>query len=76
MLLTHSGVNDRYVFSNVPVWCGGTLDPEYACMAGLFPEGLLTSTDAILDTFERELAGLVRQTTRRSSASWNASSWP
>lgn len=36
----------------------GTLDPECACMAGLFPEELLTSTDAVLDAFERELPGL------------------
>ncbi|MFI1421910.1 hypothetical protein ACH4VX_28855 [Streptomyces sp. NPDC020731] len=36
----------------------GTLDPECACMAGLFPEKLLTATDAVLDTFEDELAGL------------------
>ncbi|MEV7340638.1 hypothetical protein [Streptomyces sp. NPDC093544] len=36
----------------------GTLDPECACMAGLFPKELLTSTDAVLGTFERELAGL------------------
>ncbi|MQY32422.1 hypothetical protein SRB17_03700 [Streptomyces sp. RB17] len=27
-------------------------------MAELFPEGLLTATDAVLDTFEGELAGL------------------
>ncbi|MEV7982782.1 hypothetical protein [Streptomyces sp. NPDC086519] len=27
-------------------------------MAGLFPEELLTSTDAVLDTFESELPGL------------------
>ncbi|MEU6320161.1 hypothetical protein [Streptomyces sp. NPDC047009] len=33
----------------------GTLDPEGACMAGLFPEDLLTATDAVLDTFETEL---------------------
>ncbi|WP_326583058.1 hypothetical protein OG889_31265 [Streptomyces sp. NBC_00481] len=36
----------------------GTLDPECACMAGLFPEELLTATDAVLDTFENELRGL------------------
>ncbi|MFK0155166.1 hypothetical protein ACIQVL_07690 [Streptomyces sp. NPDC090499] len=36
----------------------GTLDPECAYMAGLFPEELLTSTDAVLDTFESELPGL------------------
>ncbi|WP_415936280.1 hypothetical protein [Streptomyces sp. 039-1] len=36
----------------------GTLDPECACMAGLFPETLLTATDEVLDTFERELPGL------------------
>ncbi|MGW1211817.1 hypothetical protein ACWD5F_19550 [Streptomyces sp. NPDC002499] len=36
----------------------GTLDPDCACMAGLFPEELLASTDAVLDTFERELPGL------------------
>ncbi|MER7710917.1 hypothetical protein ABTX83_10205 [Streptomyces werraensis] len=36
----------------------GTLDPECACMAGLFPEKLLTATDAVLDTFEDQLPGL------------------
>ncbi|WP_055586737.1 hypothetical protein [Peterkaempfera griseoplana] len=33
----------------------GTLDPDCACMAGLFPEELLVATDAVLDTFEAEL---------------------
>lgn len=33
----------------------GTLDPECACMAALFPEELITATDAVLDTFEGEL---------------------
>ncbi|MFD7403417.1 hypothetical protein ACFV7R_12230 [Streptomyces sp. NPDC059866] len=36
----------------------GTLDPECACMAALFPEELLTATDAVLDAFEDELPGL------------------
>ncbi|CAM5343825.1 hypothetical protein [Streptomyces fumanus] len=36
----------------------GTLDPECACMTGLFPEKLLGATDAVLDTFEGQLAGL------------------
>jgi len=36
----------------------GTLDPEGACMAGLFPEALLRATDAVLDPFEGELPGL------------------
>ena len=36
----------------------GTLDPECACMAALFPEDLLTATDAALDAFEGELPGL------------------
>ncbi|MEV7071277.1 hypothetical protein [Streptomyces sp. NPDC093990] len=36
----------------------GTLDPDCACMAELFPEKLLTATDAVLDTFEGELPGL------------------
>ncbi|MEU5095883.1 hypothetical protein [Streptomyces sp. NPDC020996] len=36
----------------------GTLDPECACMAALFPEELLTATDVVLDTFEGELPGL------------------
>ncbi|MEU6544666.1 hypothetical protein [Streptomyces sp. NPDC046859] len=35
----------------------GTLDPECACMAGLFPEELLAATDVVLDTFEGELPG-------------------
>jgi hypothetical protein len=33
----------------------GTLDPDCACMAGLFPEELLMATDTVLDTFETEL---------------------
>ncbi|MFE2847484.1 hypothetical protein ACFXKS_28855 [Streptomyces scopuliridis] len=36
----------------------GTLDPDCACMAGLFPEELLVATDAVLDTFEAELPAL------------------
>ncbi|WP_189718102.1 hypothetical protein [Streptomyces phaeofaciens] len=36
----------------------GTLDPECACMAGLFPDVLLTATDEVLDSFEGELPGL------------------
>ncbi|MBL3671653.1 hypothetical protein JL475_38535 [Streptomyces sp. M2CJ-2] len=36
----------------------GTLDPECACTAGLFPEELLTATDTVFDTFEEELARL------------------
>ncbi|MCL6668421.1 MULTISPECIES: hypothetical protein [Streptomyces] len=36
----------------------GILDPECACMAGLFPEELLTATDAVLCSFEGQLAGL------------------
>ncbi|MFD0316317.1 hypothetical protein [Streptomyces flavalbus] len=35
-----------------------TLDPECACMGVLFPEELLTATDAVLDAFESELPGL------------------
>ncbi|MFC8199040.1 hypothetical protein ACFUTV_27140 [Streptomyces sp. NPDC057298] len=40
----------------------GTLDPECACMAGLFPEELLTATDVVLDAFESELPGLGEDT--------------
>lgn len=36
----------------------GTLDPQEACMASLFPEELLAATDAVLDTFETEVQGL------------------
>ena len=36
----------------------GTLDPECACMASLFPEELLAATDVVLDAFEGELPGL------------------
>ncbi|MFI8069488.1 hypothetical protein ACIF85_11990 [Streptomyces sp. NPDC086033] len=36
----------------------GTLDPECACMAELYPEELLSATDAVLDAFEGELPGL------------------
>ncbi|PAZ09894.1 hypothetical protein CLM62_43900 [Streptomyces sp. SA15] len=36
----------------------GTLDPQCACMAVLYPEELLTATDAVLDAFEGELPGL------------------
>lgn len=37
----------------------GTLDPQCACMAVLFPEDLLVATDAVLDYFEAEVSGLV-----------------
>ncbi|WP_405890035.1 hypothetical protein OG427_12375 [Streptomyces sp. NBC_00133] len=33
----------------------GTLDPECACMAALFPEALLGATDRVLDAFEGDL---------------------
>jgi hypothetical protein len=36
----------------------GTLDPECACMAGLYPEALLTAMDDVLDEFEGALPGL------------------
>ncbi|MES5821626.1 hypothetical protein [Streptomyces sp. RG80] len=36
----------------------GTLGPECACMAALFPEELLEATDAVLDAFEGDLLGL------------------
>ncbi|MFE3860660.1 hypothetical protein ACFXPT_09495 [Streptomyces goshikiensis] len=36
----------------------GTLDPESACMAALFPEALLVATDTVLDSFDAELPGL------------------
>jgi hypothetical protein len=36
----------------------GTLDPDCACMVGLFPEELLLKTDAVLDMFEAELPTL------------------
>ncbi|MGW5780884.1 hypothetical protein [Streptomyces sp. NPDC003863] len=36
----------------------GTLDPNCACMAELFPEELLVATDAVFDAFEEELPGL------------------
>ncbi|MGA4840638.1 hypothetical protein [Streptomyces sp. G45] len=36
----------------------GNLDPECVCTAMLFPEELLTATDAVLDAFESELPGL------------------
>ncbi|MFJ4368870.1 hypothetical protein ACIP4S_32705 [Streptomyces chartreusis] len=36
----------------------GTLDPDCACMAELFPEELLAATDTVLNTFEAELPGL------------------
>jgi hypothetical protein len=38
----------------------GSLDPDCACMAELFPEELLRSTDEVLDVFEGELPGLGR----------------
>ncbi|MFJ7044884.1 hypothetical protein ACIQVC_15930 [Streptomyces sp. NPDC101112] len=36
----------------------GTMDPECACMVGLYPEALLTAMDAVLDEFEGALPGL------------------
>ncbi|MFF3886855.1 hypothetical protein [Streptomyces sp. NPDC001914] len=43
----------------------GVLDPDCACMAGLFPEDLLVATDAVLDTFEGDLAGLAEASDAR-----------
>ncbi|MGW2082059.1 hypothetical protein ACWCOW_34955 [Streptomyces sp. NPDC001939] len=39
-----------------------TLDPGCACIAGLFPEELLATTDAVLDTFDGDLPGLAEAT--------------
>ncbi|MET8981381.1 hypothetical protein ABZX85_37870 [Streptomyces sp. NPDC004539] len=36
----------------------GTLDSDCACFADLFPDELLSATDAVLDTFEAELPAL------------------
>ncbi|MEU2626315.1 hypothetical protein [Kitasatospora sp. NPDC007106] len=36
----------------------GTLEPEQACMASLFPEALLVATDAVLQDFETDVRGL------------------
>ncbi|GGW55078.1 hypothetical protein [Streptomyces xantholiticus] len=36
----------------------GSLDPECACMAVLFPEALLMATDEVLDAFEQALPGI------------------
>jgi hypothetical protein len=36
----------------------GTLDPDCACMVDLFPDELLSATDAVLDAFEAELPTL------------------
>ncbi|MEU9136263.1 hypothetical protein AB0D33_09895 [Streptomyces sp. NPDC048404] len=36
----------------------GTLDPDCACMVDLFPDELLSATDAVLDAFEARLPTL------------------
>ncbi|KMS90036.1 hypothetical protein ABZT16_18460 [Streptomyces flaveolus] len=36
----------------------GTLDPDCACMVDLFPDELLSATDAVMDAFEAELLTL------------------
>ncbi|MFJ3100086.1 hypothetical protein [Streptomyces sp. NPDC086835] len=36
----------------------GTLDPECACMAALFPDALLIATDGVMDAFEADLQEL------------------
>ncbi|MFE1299871.1 hypothetical protein ACFW6K_20665 [Streptomyces sp. NPDC058733] len=36
----------------------GTLDPDCACMVDLYPDELLSATDAVLNAFETELATL------------------
>lgn len=43
----------------------GTLDPECACRAELFPEGLLTAADDVLDAFEEDLLSLQRASDER-----------
>lgn len=40
----------------------GTLDPECAFMAKLFPEPMLSATDAVLETFEVEVLTLSEAT--------------
>ncbi|MGW6704152.1 hypothetical protein ACWGDE_04570 [Streptomyces sp. NPDC054956] len=46
------------VASEAEQLAAGTLDPDCACMAELFPHELLVATDAVLDSFEAELVGL------------------
>ena len=53
----------------------GTLEPDCACMAELFPEELLVATDAVLDAFEAELPRWPRPRMCGSSLWWSASSW-
>ncbi|MGW4385427.1 hypothetical protein [Streptomyces sp. NPDC004685] len=36
----------------------GTLDPDCACMAELFPERLITATDSVLGAFEADISAL------------------
>lgn len=36
----------------------GTLDPDCACMAELFPESLITATDSVLGAFEADISAL------------------
>ncbi|MFF1563328.1 hypothetical protein ACFVY1_07355 [Streptomyces sp. NPDC058293] len=38
----------------------GTLDPDCACMAELFPESLITATDSVLGAFEADISALQR----------------
>ena len=48
----------RGVAQEADALAAGTLDPDCACMAELFPEELLVATDAVLDAFETELPPL------------------
>lgn len=43
----------------------GTLDPDCACMAELFPEQLITSTDNVLDAFDANVSALQGATDER-----------
>lgn len=45
----------RSVAEEAEELAAGTIDADCACMAELFPDTLLTATDAVLDVFEAEL---------------------
>ncbi|WP_307538414.1 hypothetical protein [Streptomyces sp. V3I8] len=51
----------RHVAEEAAELAAGILDPDRACMVELFPEELLSQTDAVLDVFEAELSAFAEE---------------
>ncbi|GAA1260284.1 hypothetical protein GCM10009665_57840 [Kitasatospora nipponensis] len=58
MMIRPSGTWREGVAEEARGLAAGTLDPEHAYMAGLFPEALLAATDVVLQDFETDFRAL------------------